>query len=83
MADNQPALGSLPQSSNRLIKYTVGHYRNKDVSHEDFVKWFTHEHLPAALPLFKKHGISKYTLVSSLMSPERLRKYLNLKWIEM
>lgn len=49
----------------RLIKYTVGHYRQKGVSHEDFLKWLTHEHLPAAIPIFKRHGIKKYTLVGA------------------
>ncbi|ROW13953.1 hypothetical protein VPNG_04077 [Cytospora leucostoma] len=62
MAEKQEALAELPQSSGQLIKYTVGHHRNKAVSHEEFIKWFTHEHLPLALPVFKKHNISKYTL---------------------
>ncbi|ROW12543.1 hypothetical protein VMCG_00504 [Cytospora schulzeri] len=62
MPEKQEALPELPKSSGKPIKYTVGHYRNKEVSHEDFVKWFTHEHLPAVLSLFKKHNISKYTL---------------------
>lgn len=46
-----------------LIKFTATHYRKDGVSHEDFIKWFTEQHLPAALPLMKKYGIKKYNLV--------------------
>lgn len=48
----------------RLMKYTVGHYRQKGVSHEEFINWLTKEHLPVAVPIFKRNGIVKYTLVS-------------------
>ena len=48
----------------RLMKYTVGHYRKEGVTHEDFINWLTKEHLPLAIPIFKRHGIKKYTLVS-------------------
>lgn len=64
-------VAELPKSSGQLIKYTVGHHRQKGVSHEDFVKWMTHEHIPAAIPLFKKHNISKYALVSILLPTRR------------
>lgn len=48
----------------RLMKYTVGHYHKEGVTHEDFINWLTKEHLPLAIPIFKRHGIKKYTLVS-------------------
>lgn len=48
----------------RLMKYTVGHYRKEGVTPEDFINWLTKEHLPLAVPIFKRHGIKKYTLVS-------------------
>lgn len=64
MAEQQNE-AELAKSSGQLIKYTVAHYRKEGVSHEDFVKWMTHEHIPTAIPLFKKHNIRKYSLVSS------------------
>ncbi len=50
--------------STPLYKYTVSHYRNPAVSEEGFRKWYQEEHLPYALPLMKKHGITKFNVVS-------------------
>lgn len=64
MMTDMQNIADLPKSSDQLIKYTASHYRQEGVSHEDFVRYMTDEHIPAALPLFKKHGIVKYSLVS-------------------
>lgn len=47
------------------MKYTITHYRKAPHSHEDFIKWIVNGHLPLALPIFKKHGVLGYSLVSS------------------
>jgi hypothetical protein len=49
----------------KLIKYTVEHYRKEGVSEEAFEKFFSEVHLATTLPLMKKYGFVKYTVVSS------------------
>ncbi|RYO89448.1 hypothetical protein DL766_003338 [Monosporascus sp. MC13-8B] len=44
------------------LKYTVTHYRKQQHTHEAFIKWITEDHLPVAMPIFKKHGILGYSL---------------------
>lgn len=46
------------------LKYTVTHYRQPHLTHEEFMKWIVDEHLPLAMPVFKKYGVLSYTLVS-------------------
>ncbi|KAI2622482.1 hypothetical protein GGR54DRAFT_598685 [Hypoxylon sp. NC1633] len=46
--------------SAQQIKYTVDHYRKEGVSEEALLKWFHEVHIPNAVPLMKKHGITKY-----------------------
>ncbi|KAK8022410.1 hypothetical protein PG993_013177 [Apiospora rasikravindrae] len=43
-------------------KFTVTHYRRPEHTHEAFMKWIVAEHLPAAMPIFKKHGVLEYSL---------------------
>lgn len=45
-------------------KFTVTHYRKPEHTHEAFMNWIIKEHLPGAIPIFKKHGILEYSLVS-------------------
>ena len=47
------------------VKLTITHYRKKEHTHEAFIKWIVEEHLPLAMPVFKKHGVLEYSLVSS------------------
>ena len=55
------------------LKYTVTHYRQKEHTHEEFIKWITEVHLPLALPIFKKHGVIEYSIVRySSMLPQLL-----------
>jgi hypothetical protein len=51
-------------TQDRPMRFTLTHYRKEGRSHEDFMKWIVEVHLPKALPLFKKHGITGYALVS-------------------
>ncbi|KAI1094735.1 hypothetical protein F5B19DRAFT_490270 [Rostrohypoxylon terebratum] len=57
------------QQGSRPLKYTVTHYRKKEHTHEEFLKWIVEEHLPLALPVFKKHGIISYSLQMQKMRP--------------
>ncbi|KAI1414070.1 hypothetical protein F5Y13DRAFT_159665 [Hypoxylon sp. FL1857] len=50
----------------RIIKYTLEHYRKEGVSEEAFSKWFQEVHIPAGVPLMKKHGITKYAVHTRL-----------------
>ncbi|KAI1478080.1 hypothetical protein F4774DRAFT_175475 [Daldinia eschscholtzii] len=44
------------------LKYTVSHYRKPEHTHEPFVEWMVEEHLPLAMPVFKRHGLLGYSL---------------------
>jgi hypothetical protein len=56
------------QQGSQPIKFTVTHHRQPAHSHEDFITWIVDEHLPLAIPIFKKHGAIGYSLVSSVVS---------------
>ncbi|KAI0537758.1 hypothetical protein GGR58DRAFT_513618 [Xylaria digitata] len=56
-------MAKLPkQSRGPPLKYTVTHYRKPYHTHEAFIKWIVEEHLPRAMPVFKKHGVLGYSL---------------------
>ncbi|KAJ5832848.1 Dimeric alpha-beta barrel [Penicillium riverlandense] len=44
------------------VKLTITHYRKQQHTHEAFIKWIVEEHLPLAMPVFKKHGVLEYSL---------------------
>lgn len=50
------------------LKYTITHYRQPHVTHEELMKWIVEVHLKLAIPVFKKHGVISYTLVSAFYS---------------
>lgn len=53
------------QQEGQPLKYTITHYRNQQHTHEAFIKWMVEEHLPIAMPIFKKNGVLEYSLVST------------------
>ncbi|KAI1746036.1 hypothetical protein F4680DRAFT_400102 [Xylaria scruposa] len=56
-------MADLPkQQSSPPLKYTVTHFRKPNRTHEAFMKWLVEEHLPRAIPVFKKHGVLGYSL---------------------
>ncbi|PQE16661.1 dimeric alpha-beta barrel protein [Rutstroemia sp. NJR-2017a BBW] len=50
------------QSKGRPLKYTITHHRRPEHTHEEFIKWIVEEHIPLAVPLFKKYGVTRYSL---------------------
>ncbi|KAI0118031.1 EthD domain-containing protein [Hypoxylon sp. NC0597] len=48
--------------ADKPLKYTITHYRKPGHTHEAFIKYIVEDHLPLALPVFKKHGIITYSL---------------------
>lgn len=54
----------MTEGQGQPLKFTITHYRNPQHTHEAFIKWIVEGHLPLAIPVFKKHGIQSYTLVS-------------------
>ena len=46
------------------VKLTVTHYRKPEHTHEAFMKWLVEEHVPLAVPVFKRCGVLNYSLVS-------------------
>lgn len=54
-------------------KFTVTHYRRPEHTHEDFMKWIVEEHLPVAMPIFKKYGVIEYALVGVARPDDELR----------
>lgn len=51
------------------VKLTLTHYRRPERTHEAFMKWIIEEHLPLAIPVFKRCGVLNYSLVSFPPSP--------------
>ncbi|KAI6085820.1 hypothetical protein F4821DRAFT_239661 [Hypoxylon rubiginosum] len=49
-------------SGQQTIKYTIEHYRKDGVSDEKLLSWFNGTHIPLALPLMDKYGITKYSV---------------------
>ncbi|KAL9622768.1 MAG: hypothetical protein Q9160_002886 [Pyrenula sp. 1 TL-2023] len=65
MADQQTTPSSTtPTTPGRPLKYTVEHYRKEGVTEQAFLDWFRNVHIPAALPLMKKHGIVGYAVLA-------------------
>jgi hypothetical protein len=62
----------------RPVKFTITHYRQQQHSHEAFINWIIEEHLPLALPVFKKYGVIEYSLVSAYSCSLRLPMQLCL-----
>lgn len=56
----------MTEGQGQPLKFTITHYRNLQHTHEAFIKWIVDSHLPLAIPVFKKHGVLSYTLVSVL-----------------
>ncbi|KAI1132067.1 hypothetical protein F5Y10DRAFT_261546 [Nemania abortiva] len=44
------------------VKLTLTHYRKSERTHEEFMKWIIEEHLPLAIPAFKRCGVLSYSL---------------------
>jgi hypothetical protein len=52
------------QQDERPMRFTLTHYRKAGITHDAFMKWIVEVHLPKAIPIFKKHGVTGYALVS-------------------
>jgi len=52
------------QQEHQPMRFTLTHYRKAETTHESFMKWLVEVHLPKAIPVFEKHGITGYALVS-------------------
>lgn len=57
----------MTEGQGQPLKFAITHYRKPQHTYEDFIKWIVEGHLPFAIPVFKKHGILGYTLVSVLL----------------
>ncbi len=55
----------LKKQEGQPMKFSLTHYRKAGITHEAFMKWIVEVHIPKAIPIFKKHGIIGYALVSS------------------
>ncbi|XXH05459.1 hypothetical protein Hte_011886 [Hypoxylon texense] len=53
-------------SGPQLIKYTIEHYRKDGVSEEALLRWFREWHIPRAVPLMNKYGITKYSVLTRI-----------------
>jgi hypothetical protein len=65
-----------PLQKKRLLRMTVAHYRQSNVSEENFYQWVTEQHAARAAKLHAKNGIEGFSIVST-RSSRRLR--VNLK----
>ncbi|ATZ53974.1 hypothetical protein BCIN_10g00030 [Botrytis cinerea B05.10] len=57
------------QNKSQPLKYTVTHHRKPEHTHEEFIKWIVEEHIPLAVPLFKKYGVTRYSLFVTPAAP--------------
>lgn len=48
----------------RLLRMTVAHYRQPNVSEEEFYQWVTEQHASRAAKLHAKNGIEGFCIVS-------------------
>lgn len=48
------------------VKFTVTHYCLPQHTHEASIDWIVKQHLPLAIPVFKKYGVIDYSLVRRL-----------------
>lgn len=55
-----------PIQKRRLLRMTVAHYRQPNVSEEDFHHWVTEKHATQAAKLHAKNGIEGFSIVSLL-----------------
>ncbi|KAI0434042.1 hypothetical protein F5Y09DRAFT_20152 [Xylaria sp. FL1042] len=58
------------QAPAQLLKFTVQHYKNPNVSDEAFMKWYQEEHRPRMVKLVHKHNVARYSL---FLTPSFLR----------
>ncbi|KAI1197673.1 hypothetical protein F5X97DRAFT_301669 [Nemania serpens] len=58
------------QGPSPLLKFTVQHYKNPNVSDEAFMKWYQEEHRPRMIRLVHKHKVDRYALY---LTPSFLR----------
>lgn len=54
-----------PIQKKRLLRMTVAHYRQPNVSEEDFYQWVTEQHASRAAKLHAKNGIEGFSIVST------------------
>lgn len=54
-----------PIQKRRLLRMTVAHYRQPNVSEEDFYQWVTEQHASRAAKLHAKNGIEGFAIVST------------------
>lgn len=54
-----------PIQKRRLLRMTVAHYRQPNVSEEDFYQWVTEQHAARAAKLHAKNGIEGFSIVSA------------------
>lgn len=52
-----------PVQKRRLLRMTVAHYRQPNVSEEDFHRWVTEQHAPRAAKLHAKNGLEGFQIV--------------------
>ncbi|KAK1991382.1 hypothetical protein LX36DRAFT_590616 [Colletotrichum falcatum] len=62
---------AVPIQKRRLLRMTVGHYRNPDVNEDDFHRWVTEEHAVRAARLHARNGIEGFSVV---FSPQSFRE---------
>ncbi|KAI0023597.1 hypothetical protein F4780DRAFT_776623 [Xylariomycetidae sp. FL0641] len=53
-------------ATERHVKLTITHYRRSERKHDDFMRWIVEEHIPLAIPAFKRCGVLNYSLVTAM-----------------
>ncbi|KAJ5400906.1 hypothetical protein N7465_011395 [Penicillium sp. CMV-2018d] len=61
-----------PIQKRRLLRMTVAHYRQPNVSEEDFYQWVTEQHAARAAKLHAKNGIEGFSI---FFAPKSFRDF--------
>lgn len=47
-----------------LLKFQVHHWKQDNLSDEEFAKWYTEEFIPRSVKILSNYGVEQYKLVS-------------------
>ena len=61
----------------RLLRLSVAHYHNENVTDQEFHKWVTENHCARVAPICQRHGVVSYGMVS----PAQLNRHLKVLFL--
>lgn len=59
-----PSSNMADQRPQGLLKLQVHHWKQDNISDEEFAKWYTEEFIPRSVKILRNYGVEQYKLVS-------------------